>query len=87
MEDGRILKEIFYGQLASGIGPKGRPQLRYKDVCKRNMKALDINIEIWEDTAANRSSWRCLLKKFDIDRRRPTTIPQLLMLNDQVIQC
>ena len=27
------------------------------------MKALDIKTKIWEDTAANRSSWRCLLKK------------------------
>ena len=26
---------------------KGRPQLRYKDVCKRDMKALDINTESW----------------------------------------
>ncbi|KAL6478257.1 hypothetical protein MHYP_G00140920 [Metynnis hypsauchen] len=39
------------------------PQLRYKDVCKRDMKALDINTEIWEDTAANHSSWQCLPKK------------------------
>ncbi|KAL7865388.1 hypothetical protein SRHO_G00106350 [Serrasalmus rhombeus] len=63
MEDGRIPKDIFYGELASGKRPQGRPQLRYKDVCKCNMKALDINTEIWEDTAANRSNWRCLLKK------------------------
>lgn len=34
-----------------------------KDVCKHNMKVLDINTENWEDTKTNRSSWRCLLRK------------------------
>ena len=27
------------------------------------MKALNINTEMWEDTVANRSSWRCMLKE------------------------
>ena len=61
MEDGRILKDIFYGELASGKRPKGRPQLRYKDVCKRDMKALDIDPKSWEVTASDRSRWRRLL--------------------------
>ena len=45
MEDGRIPKDILYGELASGKRSVGRPQLRYKDVCKRDMKALDIDTE------------------------------------------
>ena len=55
IEDGRIPKDI-YGQLALGKKLQGRPQQRYKDVCKRDMKALNINTEIWEDTAAHRSA-------------------------------
>ena len=43
MEDGRITKDILYGELASGKGSVGRLQLRCKDVCKRDLKALDIN--------------------------------------------
>ena len=37
MEDGRIPKDILYGELASARRSKGHPQLRYKDVCKRDM--------------------------------------------------
>ena len=55
MEDERIPKDILYGELASGKRNSGRPQLRFKDACKRNMKALDINTETWEDLALNRS--------------------------------
>ena len=63
MEDGRIPKDIHYGELASSKRTVGRPQLRYKDVCKRDMKALDINTESWEDAAADRNKWRCVLRK------------------------
>ena len=61
MEDGRIPKDILYGELASGKRSVGRPQLRYKDVCKRDMKALDINTENWEEVATDRSKWRSVL--------------------------
>ena len=42
---------------------KGSPQLRYKDVCKTDMKALDINTDSWEDLAADRMMWRSTLNQ------------------------
>ena len=39
MEEGRIPKDMFYGELATGARPVGRPTLRFKDVCKRDLKA------------------------------------------------
>ena len=63
MEDGRIPKDILHGELASGKRSVGRPQLRYKDVCKRDLKALDINIQCWEDMIADRNSWRSTLQR------------------------
>ena len=41
IEEGRIPKDILYGELASGRSI-GRRQLRYKVVCKRDVKAFDI---------------------------------------------
>jgi len=61
MEDGRIPKDILYGQLATGKRDTGRPQLHYRDVVKRDLKALEINTEHWEELATDRSSWRSTL--------------------------
>ena len=63
MEDGRIPKDILYGQLASGKRRTGRPKLRYSDVCKSDMKALNINFRDWEDLAEDRPKWRATLNK------------------------
>ena len=63
MTDGRIPKDILYGELVSGRRSKGIPQLRYKDVCKRDMKALDINTDSWEDLAADHMMWRSTLNQ------------------------
>ena len=63
MEDGQIPKDILYGELASGQRGIGHPQLRYKDACKRDMRALDININSWEELAADCTSWRSTLHK------------------------
>ena len=48
MGNGRIPRDIFYGELATGSRSAGRPNLRFKDVCKRDLKAGDINPTVWE---------------------------------------
>ena len=58
MEDGRIPKNVLYGELAMGRRPVSRPALRYKDVCKRDLKLTDINTDSWESLAEDRSGWR-----------------------------
>ena len=56
MDNGRIPNDIFYGELFSGKRALGHPQLRFKHVCKRDMKALDICPETWD-----RRNWRRVL--------------------------
>ncbi|KAK3896186.1 hypothetical protein Pcinc_000108 [Petrolisthes cinctipes] len=51
------------GEKAQLFPPQKPPTLRYRDVCKRDMKALDININSWEELAADRANWRSMLHK------------------------
>ena len=39
-----------------------RPQLRYQDVCKQDMKELSIDKNEWEELATGRSKWRSYLQ-------------------------
>ena len=63
MGDHRLPKSILYGELCNGNRATGRPKLRYKDVVKKDMKDLGINIADWEDEAADRPIWRATLTR------------------------
>ena len=63
MEDSRLPKQLFYGELSrdsTGKGNRGtgRPKLRYKDSLKANLKRCHIDTVTWEKQAADRSKWR-----------------------------
>ena len=62
MKDGRIPKDLLYGELATGKRPTGRPQLRFKNVCKRDLQALGINADSWEVTATDIDAWSNTVK-------------------------
>ena len=58
MQDGRITKDLLYGGLAHGKRKTGRPYLRFKDVCKRDMKSTHIDTDDWEKLSADQNIWR-----------------------------
>ena len=62
MSDRRISKDIQYGELITGKRSLGRLQLRYHDVCKRDMEELIIELNRWKELATDRSKWRSYLK-------------------------
>ena len=52
MKDGRIPKDILYGKFTAEKHNLGRPQLRYRDVCKRDMKKVSIDKNKQEEQVA-----------------------------------
>jgi hypothetical protein len=63
MEDSRIPKDFLNGELASGSRPTGRPTLRFKDVCKRDLKTCGIPPAELEVEVSNRTEWREKVKE------------------------
>ena len=61
MKDGHIPKDLLYAELAEGKRATGHPHLRFKDICKRNLKAIGIDVENWEKLSQDRSNWRSSL--------------------------
>lgn len=62
MDPQRLQREILYGELRDGACRAGRPLLRFKDTIKSDFKAANINATTWEDTAADRDTWRHSVK-------------------------
>ena len=62
MEDTRLPKQLFYGELVNGKRPRWKPRKRFKDCLKFNLKELSIDDEVWEETALNRGDWRKAVK-------------------------
>ena len=61
MEDGRLRKDIVYGEFYNAPRRTSRPKLRYKDVIKRDMAGFNISPESWGTLAADRNRWRASL--------------------------
>ncbi|XP_069187649.1 uncharacterized protein [Procambarus clarkii] len=57
MGDGRIPKDLLYGKLTQGKCPTGKLKIRHKDVCKRDLKAMDVDLATWEALVVDRSAW------------------------------
>lgn len=58
MDNNRIPKVLFNGELADGHRSQGGQYKRYKDVLKGTLKACNINTADWETRALDRTGWQ-----------------------------
>ena len=65
MQDGkgRIPKDLLYGELEKGTRRTGCPLIRFRDVCKRDMKSAAIDTESWELMVKDLFTWQHLVKE------------------------
>ena len=70
MGDERIPKSMLYRKLVDGTRKRGRRTLRYKDVCERDLKSLNVDTDKWEGLANGRDKWRSSLYKNLKERER-----------------
>ncbi|BHF72548.1 hypothetical protein SprV_0401561500 [Sparganum proliferum] len=57
MDDERLPKRLFYGDVSTGSRQKGQIR-RYKDTLKTSLKCRQINPANWEDLVRDRPTWR-----------------------------
>ena len=62
MPPSRLPRMMLFSELASGTRTPGRPLLRFKDVCKSDLKATNIGTEHWQSYSRDRENWRSLIK-------------------------
>nr|VZI27467.1 unnamed protein product [Spirometra erinaceieuropaei] len=74
MDDERLPKRLFYGDVATGSRRQGGQIRRYKDTLKSSLKRLHINPTNWEELARNRPTWRRTVKTALLSTK-PTASP------------
>ena len=63
MRDERISNDLPYSELVVDKRNVGRPKLRYMDVCKHDLKRLNVDIDEWKKHTDNRKKWHSLVSK------------------------
>ena len=63
MDDYRLPKRLFYGELFTGKRSVGGQYRRYKDTLKVTMKNFHIDPDNREQAAQDRPTWRSLIHK------------------------
>ena len=58
MDDSRLPKQLFFGELSVGTRPRHKPRMRFRDQVKTNLKRMKISPESWEQTCTDRDKWR-----------------------------
>ncbi|VDL94851.1 unnamed protein product [Schistocephalus solidus] len=73
MDDNRLPKRLFYGDVITGSWRQGSQLRHYKAALKTYLKQLQIKPANWEDFARNRPAWRKTGQQYEANRIAATT--------------
>ncbi|BHF57866.1 hypothetical protein SprV_0100081200 [Sparganum proliferum] len=74
IDDERLPKRFFYGDVATGSRRQAGQIYRYKDTLKTSLKRLQINPANWEDLARDRPTWRRAVKTGAVIYVQPSSL-------------
>ena len=73
MEDSRMFKAVFFGELREGKRKCGAPKKRYKDQLKKQLSLTEIPLHSWQQEANSRENWRKVVgsasRRFECSKR------------------
>ena len=58
MEDTRMPKAVFFGELSTGKRDQGAPKKRYKDQLKKELALAGVPHHSWQQAVSSRDNWR-----------------------------
>ena len=61
MPDGRLPKQLLYGELCYGKRSVGGQKKRFKDTLKKTLTSFNIDMTNWEVCAQDRPLWRSMI--------------------------
>lgn len=73
VNDGRVPKDIMYGEMVLSHHLVVRPTLCFKDVSKRGLKHRGINSGSWEKLTHDHSDWLHVVQGSHIDCEKGET--------------
>ena len=61
MDNSRLPRQLFYGEMWEGKRSALKPNKRFKDTIKYYLKQSGLLVDQWEKMASDRSKWRKLI--------------------------
>lgn len=71
VDDSRLPKQLFYGELANGKHPQHKQKKRFKDRVRINLK--ELRVDDWENLVSDRNKWRRAVVEGYRSRKRKRT--------------
>ena len=76
MEDSRMPKAVYFGELREGKRKCRAPKKRYKDQLKKQLSLTEILLHSWQQEVNSRENWRKVVgsasRRFECSRRDAT---------------
>ena len=87
MDDGRLPRQLFYGEMWEGKRSALKPKKRFKDTIKYYLKQSGPPVDQWEKMASDRSKWRKLvhesIESFENNRIQYSAYKHLIRKGEQ----